>query len=34
VERLDAWLIEHRPECNRTEPVIREALDVIGSERP
>ena len=34
VELLDAWLIEHRPECNRTEPVIREALNVIGSERP
>lgn len=33
VERLDAWLVQHRPDSNRTEPVVREALDVIGSER-
>lgn len=31
VERLDAWLVQHRPDSNRTEPVVREALDVIGS---
>ena len=30
-ERLDQWLIAHRPDCNRTEMVIRDALNVIGS---
>lgn len=30
VERLDAWLIEHRSDRNRTESVMRQGMDAIA----
>jgi hypothetical protein len=34
IDRLDAWLNQHQPDANRTEAVIREALDSVCATRP